>query len=433
MSEFDACIDFPLGKPVFTCSFCKREMPIVTPNKLEVIACDCGKVHSRKDFDKYLKLNNNFRNPFYLIIGKEGVFEGKTYRVVGIANKVNKKNQFDKWTEYTLWCETDASFSFLNCAYGNYTWVWPTYEINALDFIQSTENRIKVGDEQYKLAFGYAYNTYNIIGAFPYNVVEVKDNECFDYISPPNIISLEKDNGVYNVFKGRYFKRKEIATIFDDFRIESQEKEGVGIAQPFYGNLNVRNFNIVFGLLLLFITLATIFQMGFYTTDIPLKKGILQTTLSSKDTVYVSSSFTLKPKSTPYYLELNDYANLNTEWLEMVTTLVNEKTGEEREVGMVSEYYSGVSDGYSWSEGSNFGSTNISGVEPGRYHLKMKLYNNFLGPKNVTYSLKATAPHPWNFYVLFFILSGFMGIINLMHRQFERMRSGEIDNLFGTS
>ncbi len=433
MSEIDACIDFPLGKPVFTCSFCKREMPIVTPNKLEVIACNCGKVHSRKDFDKYLKLNNHFRNPFYLELGKEGIFEGKTYRVVGIANKVNKKNQFDKWTEYSLWCETDASFSFLNCAYGNYTWVWPTYEINALDLVQATEERIKIGEDYYKLAFGYQYFTFNIVGAFPYNVVDVKDNQCFDYISPPNIISLDKDNGGYSVFKGRHFKRKEIATIFDDYRIESQEKEGVGIAQPFYGNLNVRNFNIISAILLVLLIVATIYQSGFYRTEIQLKKGILQSSLTSKDTEYVSSSFTLKPKTTPYYLELFDYSNLNNEWLEVVTTLVNEQTGEEREVGMVSESYSGISDGYSWSEGGNSGSTNISSVEPGKYHLKMRLYHNFLVPKRICYSLRTADPHAWNFGIMFFIVLGLMALINLMHRQFERMRSGEIDNLFGTN
>jgi hypothetical protein len=62
---------------------------------------------------------------------------------------------------------------------------------------------------------------------------------------------------------------------------------------------------------------------------------------------------------------------LSNHWLEVTASLVNEQTGRGYEVTRSLEYYSGVEDGESWSEGSNSADAVISGLPAGRYHLNL--------------------------------------------------------------
>jgi hypothetical protein len=63
--------------------------------------------------------------------------------------------------------------------------------------------------------------------------------------------------------------------------------------------------------------------------------------------------------------------NLTNHWLEITANLVNEQTGRGYEVTRSLEYYEGVEDGESWTEGDRSASVVISGLPPGRYHLNL--------------------------------------------------------------
>lgn len=62
---------------------------------------------------------------------------------------------------------------------------------------------------------------------------------------------------------------------------------------------------------------------------------------------------------------------LTDHWLEVTASLVNEQTGRGYEVTRSLEYYSGVEDGESWSEGDRSVGAVISGLPAGRYHLNL--------------------------------------------------------------
>jgi hypothetical protein len=62
---------------------------------------------------------------------------------------------------------------------------------------------------------------------------------------------------------------------------------------------------------------------------------------------------------------------LTNHWLEVTASLVNEQTGRGYEVTRSLEYYEGVEDGESWSEGNRSADAVISGLPPGRYHLNL--------------------------------------------------------------
>ncbi|TVT41934.1 DUF4178 domain-containing protein [Hymenobacter setariae] len=63
--------------------------------------------------------------------------------------------------------------------------------------------------------------------------------------------------------------------------------------------------------------------------------------------------------------------DLTNHWVEITANLVNEETGRGYEVTRSLEYYEGVEDGESWSEGNRSANVVISGLPPGRYHLNI--------------------------------------------------------------
>jgi hypothetical protein len=85
--------------------------------------------------------------------------------------------------------------------------------------------------------------------------------------------------------------------------------------------------------------------------------------------------------SPPFILEntLSGKSNLQVEliapvhnsWMEADITLVNDNTGEEFHFEQGVEYYSGVEDGESWSEGQNYTDLTLSYIPEGKYHLNI--------------------------------------------------------------
>ncbi len=83
----------------------------------------------------------------------------------------------------------------------------------------------------------------------------------------------------------------------------------------------------------------------------------------------VSSSFDVDSRG---MLTLKLHApGLDNNWMELETSLVNDKTGEEYEATKALEYYHGYDGGESWTEGGNSEQLYFSGVSPGTYHLNI--------------------------------------------------------------
>ena len=67
------------------------------------------------------------------------------------------------------------------------------------------------------------------------------------------------------------------------------------------------------------------------------------------------------------------YAPVDNSWLYMDGDLVDNKTGETYPLAASAEYYHGVTDGESWSEGGTNASMVISKVPAGEYYVNMDL------------------------------------------------------------
>ncbi len=429
MSSFEQHFIVKENQTYFRCSFCDTDTLLLFPEKIELFACDCGKIYCREHYDDYYELDNTFVRREPLKMGEKAVLDGVEWKIVGNAVKFNDKNHSDRWVEYAMCDVKSGAFSFLNCSYGNYTWFFEDDKLQ-IELKEEFPPYVHFEDVSYRKVAPYVAQTSAIIGQFPYDCIASGNFKCCEYISPPDVFSIEVDTRDQSttVFRGRHFDRSEIAELFGNDTVNYQKQEGVGLAQPFYGGINVLSFvRIALG----FVVLLTLLHYGLFnemrssTTKIEM---MFQTPVSS-DNELVSRSFVLNDQTLSHYLKLEANLYLSNEWFEIAATLVNESTGDEREVGLVLEHYSGSG----WEEGSDYASTGISNVPPGKYHLKIKTYSNITNEESVSLSVSEASPANWNFMLVLvttLVMTVFLFIAN---NQFERMRRGEIDSLFGSS
>lgn len=433
-SSFESCIQSSVQGTVFVCNKCDHQTRLFRPTKVELFACPkCCVIHSRTNTELYRNIHNSrsVKSSRDLPgLGKTGVLNGRSYTVIGIADKTEQKNRYAIWKEIVLIDDLGA-IHFLNCSYGNYTLVSEDGTIDGNSLLTNIADKVEVNGHRFRHLSSYYYKTTFALGEFHYDCVDVKDVHCHDFISPPYYISLEQTKEKHiTAFSGRHLSRKEVAEMFNDDRIRWQDHEGVGVAQPFYGGINVRRFAglsaIFLGVLLIaLITLSGGKKQQYLSTQMSIPSG--DSTLQ-----FVSRPFIVDSNRRYSFLSADIYCMLNSEWVEAGLTMVNEETGEEREFSVGTEHYSGVSGGYDWEEGSDFGTSHLSGVSPGKYHVKGTIYHPaFPEERVVTLTLRQDSVLGWNFGIIFLPYLIFIFILLIANRQFDRMRTGQIDTLFG--
>ena len=194
----------------------------------------------------------------------------------------------------------------------------------------------------------------------------------------------------------------------------------VGMAQAFFGGINVRAINLFLFFFFCAFTFLHITLIS-YRTSQSLIRGQYDVTTNSE---YVTRSFFLAEKTGSYYLNFQGQTNLNNQWVENQISLINEGTGEERELSLGIEYYSGVDGGYSWSEGSDFSEVHLSGVKPGRYHLRQKFITSDASSLPFSLTVSTDSPATWNYWSVVLVIFLFFVVFNWAHSRFEQRRTG---------
>jgi hypothetical protein len=152
----------------------------------------------------------------------------------------------------------------------------------------------------------------------------------------------------------------------------------VGPSQPFpYSGIYF--YGIAF-------TIFTIF-MGilFFTTD--RKNTVFDNTYqlaSSASTagaeegqIFFSKPFTLKANQN---VEISASAEATNFWLGIDGNLVDEQTGLVQGFSLPVEYYAGVDDGESWTEGSKASDACLSALPEGEYSMRLEVHGNLKNP-----------------------------------------------------
>ncbi|GEM_PF-5026111 len=421
MSEFD--IKTILSNKSFQCFKCKATIEINQPAYNIINVCpNCFTVHSKNNFEKYVKIKNNWINKKTILpLNTTGKIDKLDIKIIGIAFKTD---QTEKWIEYQLLdqfnenhilTEWKGHFHYLKQADKS------NIEISTLiSSYKDNRTSLEFQNKSFKRISKYTTSTLSLIGEFPYDVINISHIKCRDFVSPPELISIEVDEKETIAYIGRYVPIKEIRSIFKNNTIENPDNYFIGMAQPFAKGLNTKIIN---RFAMYFLMLFTVFHIVFSFSDAENYLIVSDTEILQNNQTSVSKSFILPEQSRSYYLSFTATSGINNQWIEDQITLVNEKTGEEREFSIGIEYYSGVDGGYSWSEGSNESEIGISDVQPGKYHIKEKLITSSPSEHlNVLLTGIISTPSDWNFGVLLLIILIAIFILNILKNNFDSKR-----------
>jgi len=392
------------------CTKCGTTTSIESELDLKSFGCSNCKNLFRYNGDlKILRQFDYHPLDILLEIGKKATFDSVEYEII---NRLIKKfHSIYYWREYTLKSK-EGKIVFLSESDGH--WILleeiPEEYDSSRKFKTLTHNDIK-----YDL---YEHSQCNIVGASGFFDYELPNSniQIIEYISPPNIISIEKYQGSETTFFGRHVSKAEMKKAFHNTPLPSRTL--VGAIQPF--SINFYNAAIVFCVISILILITQLFVNQNRTETFVLSKEFSFAEFDNKD--FVSESFTLEGGSAP--MTISVHSDVDNSWANAQIALVNETTNDEIYANKDIEYYRGYTDGENWSEGSQGEKFNICGVGEGKYHLVITPQKQPNDMTNTKMSVTAVWKRPsmWNFFISVLIMGISLIFIYSANKFFENRR-----------
>ena len=348
------------------CPNCGGPLDLVAPDKAERVTCpNCNSLLdvNQGNLSFFKSLNPPPDQPdFVLPIGAEGTFLGDVkFKLIGaVVRSVTIEGIQYFWHEYLLY-NARVGFRWLVHSDNHWNFVEP---VNPADIL-SSGSTVEYG-ATYKIFQDAQAVVEYVKGEFYWRVEQGETVRAVDYVAPPRMLSMEATADEMNWSLGTYVTNDEIEKIFGVTGLP--RPWGVGPNQPFTGQ-----FYYTWGavpLLLLFVVAIFMVPLSGLTKTVMTQQLTLPPmTNSTTEQTVASQSFDLKPNSN---VRVTTGAPVDNSWADLDVDLVNEQSGAiAEEISIPVEYYSGVEDGESWSEGDKSPDATVSSVAGGRYTLQV--------------------------------------------------------------
>jgi hypothetical protein len=406
----------------FFCPACHK--PHILYNGENVLVYVCGKTNAvlRKrtaGFEETHRLRAP-KTTQQIPLGTSGTLRGKAYTVITFAERVEVGTSY-YWTEYTLRREEDKQQVFLSVYDGHWMLATPL-ENNGLVDAGELPHQYSVmrNGIRFPRAHRYRAKYSHVSGEFDWDADMRYGMHCIEYNHPPEMVIVEyEDPKEPDLFLGTYIKPREVSKAFMN-GAPLPRRIGVGVIQPFPMRIAPRRF---LNGALVFCIVALLVQWCY-------NRNRRQLVLFS-DTVIIDTATMNKPRVTPAFnlegstsnIEVEINSDIANNWCAADVSMVNEQTGEESDFSVEADYYRGIEDGESWSEGSPRQTEFVCHVKPGRYHFVVTPVTDAIGPPvQLTLSVIWDVPTYWNGALVAVIMLALAGTIYLGREWFEMKR-----------
>ncbi len=409
------------------CPNCGGPLSLTAPDKAERVTCpNCN---SLLDVNQgkltYLKaLNPPPAQPdFVAPIGAEGVFPGDVkFKIIGaVVRSVTVEGIQYFWHEYLLY-EPMIGFRWLVHSDNHWNFVEP---VNPAE-VEPLGTTVNYNGNTFKIFQDAPAVVEYVKGEFYWRVEQGETVRAVDFVSPPLMLSQEISENEINWSVGTYMTNDEIEKIFGITGLP--RPWGVAPNQPFTGR-----FYYTWGALpLLLLIVVAIFS-------IPLT-GLTKTVLNQEIILPPMPNATTAQAAFSQPFELNGNKNLritagaqvDNSWADLDVDLVNDQSQEVESVNIPVEYYSGVDEGESWTEGDKSTDATLSSLPGGKYTLRVEgTWQNWQAQMPVTVKVEQGVNRGVNFCCAFVVLL-IMPILGLFRKMsFESGRWK--DSMFSSS
>jgi hypothetical protein len=414
------------------CPNCGGPLELVAPDKAERVTCpNCNSLldvnQGNLSWFKTLTPPTNAPS-FVLQVGMEGTFSGDTkFKIIGaVVRSVMIEGIKYYWHEYLLY-NPSIGFRWLVHSDNHWNFVEP---VNPAEVTQSgifgPGGTVSYNGRSYKIFQDANAIVEYVQGEFYWRVEQGETVRATDYVKAPLMLSMESTANEVNWSAGAYMPNAEIEKAFGV--TDLPKPWSVAPNQPFTGS-----FYYTWGLLPLIGLLIVAAVM------IPLT-GLTNTILSQQITLPPMANATAPQTvfSQPFDLKGNRNvritasAPVSNSFADLDIDLVNEQSQEVESVNVPIEYYSGVEDGESWSEGGQTQDAILSSLPGGKYTLRVEgTWQNWQQPMPVTVKVEQNVNRGVNFCCALVALA-LVPIFGLIRKwSFESSRWK--DSMFSTS
>lgn len=429
-----------------SCPKCGGPLELRAPDRTERVTCpNCS---SLLDVNQgQLKFLNALKpNAWQLLlpIGAVGEFEGQKFTVLGF---VVRSVEFDGvkyfWQEYLLY-NPQVGFRWLVDSDDHWSYVEPVPPGEVAEDGGTATFRGKT----FKLFQDTTARVEYVAGEFYWKVTLGEEARAIDYINPPEMLSVE----LSTILSKQVYSSMGSTPINWAYKEHGKKSDGVGEINCSFGTyVGVAEVEKTFGvtglprpsivapnqpnphggiakywallLVLTFIAGFCVLTYGLMTRREIFNQSYLMQPLQNEDGTQVvfSEPFQLSARKN---IRITGTSSVNNTWIYVEGDLINEETGLVQQFMLPIEYYSGVEDGESWSEGGQAQTVYISALPAGTYTMRLEgqweHWQENAPPLNV--KIEQGVPRFWHFLLALLLVSAWPIIVIVRSVAFEGAR-----------
>jgi len=434
------------------CTQCGGPLELRAPDQSLRVTCpNCGALldvsQGRLEFMQALQ---PMKTPLLIPIGSIGEFEGVKQMAIGFVVRSVEFEGVRYYWEETLLYNPQIGFRWLVRSDDNWSYVKavpPGEVLHKTGAFGGKGDTVLFQNEQYKLYQDAVARVEYVLGEFYWKVECGEQTRAADYIHPPRMLSMEVSlsglpapgeqeaaqpekkgkkarsvqTGEINWSLGTFLKHEELEKAFGITGLPRTSK--IAPNQPF---LHKKVYKY-WGLMLL-----VTFVLGMVISATGPRKKVFEATyalepVSSAEGTQVTFSdpFELKPRQN---ITVTGRANVDNSWLYAEGDLIEQSSGDVQTFSLPVEYYHGVEDGESWSEGSQTPSVHLSAMPAGQYVLRLEVqWEKFQQPAAITVRIDQGVPRGGHLFVALLLISIIPLFVAFHHFSFERRRWADSD------
>ncbi len=396
-----------------SCPNCGGSLELKAPDKTERVTCPyCVSLLDVNQGDlKFLHtlVPSPESKEFLIPIGTKCNFKkfcsGNELEVIGsMTRSVRIEGQKYYWHEYLLY-NPKIGFRWLTQSDDNWSFVEPLnrseieYENTGIGIGKSP----KFKERRFKRFQDAPARVEYVQGEFYWRVEVGEKVSASDFIAPPLMITREATKSEENWSLSTYISPKDVAVATGVKGLPTPRI--VAPNQPnsyksFFGySLAMVAIYIIIGIL--FIPISA-FRAGNSTVKMSEEYTLRSESATVGTKTFESQEFDLDAQQN---VDIEVGTKLNNSWAEFDVDLVRSSTEYVETVSIPLEYYSGVTDGEAWSEGSGISNATISAVPAGKYKLRiLASWKDYRKPINVRIKVEQNVIRGVNFFVGLFVL-----------------------------
>jgi len=347
-----------------------------------------------------------------LPLGTRGTFRGDEYQVLGALLRSDSTGH---WNEYLL--RGSLGYRWLVYDTGHWSFGVPVEDTSEL----VAESGVQYQGRWYRRFRSGTATVEKIWGQFDWNVSKGDQCSCVDYISPPFMLTSEREGGETAWTHLEYIEPEEIDAAFG---IKTPPREWICANQPSPAGMRLQAILPAF-----LISCAAVAVIQTVTVlrarQVTFPRAVYEFA-GPPEQVFGPYTFS----ATRSLNELTAAADLSNSWAELDCVLVNSGTGATFEFSEQLSYYSGVDSDGSWSEGSGRDTATLSAIPAGTYNLVIEGSGADQSNRRLSQPVTLELRHdviPWsNFWIAVLAIGLYPAWLVYGHRADEKERAGSM-------